>query len=414
MTHITRRAERQVKKLLRGLPRRDRERLVTALLRPVPSSRCGSITSQQRHRLFHFRPRLRPTTRVCYATLNGPHVVILDVAAHDDFEEFVNNFTGSYGSYVPIKESRIVTQYATNGTAPKAPQLVSPPRPAAPRTSPPTPPSAPIGQDGTELLARLLLDSRSFAERKKATDDHIEKCKRDARDEAITKVEGKLQNIEGRFAGHAKAFEILQEEIIGLQERLTAAAKGMGDHQAELEAGLEDLRESLSSGDAGLADAIASCERQVTTARADVCHLEERLGDLNRRIEGRLGVIDTALAEDRTAPLAARLDRMGGSIMRLARAAAEMDARYTETVADLLACRDEMSTFRSRLAESDAKACVLEDQLTTLQRSHQEIVEQLGRERRQREQRAIKARLARVIDRARSSLTAFWRRRCGA
>jgi hypothetical protein len=414
MTHITRRAEKQVEKLLRGLPRRAREPLVTALLRPVPSGRCGSITSQQRHRLFHFRPRLRPATRVCYATLNGPHVVILDVAAHDDFEEFVNNFTGSYGTYVPIKESRIMTQYATNGTAPKAPQLVSPPRPAPPRTPPPTPASAPIGQDGTELLARLLLDSRSFAERKKATDEHIEKCKREARDEAITKVEGKVQNIEGRFAGHAKAFEILQEEIIGLQERLTAATRGMGDHHAELEAELEALRVSLSSGDTGLAGAIATCERQVTTARADVCHLEARLGDLNREIEGRLGVINSALAEDRTAPLAARLERLLGSIKRLGRAAAESDARHTETIAGLLACRNEMSTFRSRLAESDAKAWVLEDQLTTLQRSHQEIVEQLGRERRQREQRAIKARLARAIDRARSSLTSLGRRRCGA
>src|SRR5262249_25563561 len=88
MTHITRRAERQVKKLLRGLPRRDRERLVAALLRPVPSDLCGMIKCQERRRLFHFRPALRHVTRVCYATLNGPHVVILDVAAHDDFEEF--------------------------------------------------------------------------------------------------------------------------------------------------------------------------------------------------------------------------------------------------------------------------------------------------------------------------------------
>ena len=83
MTHITRRAAKQVEKLLRGLSPRVRARLLSALLGPVPCSLCGMITSQERHRLFHFRTRTRPPIRVCYARLNGPEVVILDVALHE-------------------------------------------------------------------------------------------------------------------------------------------------------------------------------------------------------------------------------------------------------------------------------------------------------------------------------------------
>jgi hypothetical protein len=414
MTHITRRAERQVEKLLRGRSSLDRERLVSALLQSVPYSLCGIITHREKHRLFHFRTRCKAGIRVCYARSRGADVVILDVAPHDHFEEFANNFTGSFGTYVPIKESRIMTQHATNGTAPGAPQVVRPPRPAHPATPPAAPASAPSGPDATELLARLLLDSRAFVERKMATDDHIEKCMEDARDEAVRKVEGKLQEIESRLAGQAEAFGLLQGGIIGLQDRLTAATKGMGDHHAELEAGLEALRESISSGDAGLASAIASCERHMTAARADVCHLEERLGDLDRGMERRLDVIDSALAEDRTAPLAARLDRVADDIERLGRRASDQDARLAESACDLLACLEEMSALRSRLAENETMACGLEDGFTALQRSLQEVVAQVARERHQREQRTVKARLARLIDRARSSLTSFRRRRRGA
>jgi hypothetical protein len=121
MTHITRRAERQVEKLLRGLSPLDRERLVSALLQSVPYSLCGIITHREKHRLFHFRTRCKAGIRVCYARSRGADVVILDVAPHDHFEEFANNFTGSFGTYVPIKESRIMTQHATNGTAPRGP-----------------------------------------------------------------------------------------------------------------------------------------------------------------------------------------------------------------------------------------------------------------------------------------------------
>jgi hypothetical protein len=411
MTHITRRAEKQVEKLLRDLSRRPRERLVSALLGPVPYALCGIVAGQGRHRLFHLRLRCKPAIRVCYAPLSGPDVIVLDVALHDDFDDFAKNFTGSFGTYVPIEESQIMGQHPTNGTATRASQVVSPPRPTHPATPPPALSSAPAGPGAAELLARLLLDSPAFAERKKATDELIAKRTDEAREEAVRKVEGKLQNIETQLAEHAGLLELVQDELVGLQGRLTTATAGIGDRHAKLEAAIEALRENLFSGDAGLASSIASCEQYITTTRADVRTAEERLGDLYRKIEARLDGIDAALAEDRTAPLMAQLDRLADVTERLGEREANHDARLAETADGLRGCRHEMSAHESRLAESDARTRRLEAQVTTLQRSVQELVDQFARERHEREQHSIVARLARLIDTVKSSLAVFGRRR---
>ena len=110
MTHITRRAETQVKKLLLGLSPDDREKLVSDLLRPIPYHLCDIITHREKHRLFHYRARCGAAIRICFRRLSGPDAVILDVARHDEFEEFANNFTGSYGTYIPIEESQVMTK----------------------------------------------------------------------------------------------------------------------------------------------------------------------------------------------------------------------------------------------------------------------------------------------------------------
>ena len=381
-THFTRRAERQVRKLLRELSPGDREQLVADLPRPVPYRVRDIITCRKKHRLFHFRMRCEVAIRVCYLLLSGADAVILDVQPHDGFEKYIRNFTGSYGTVIPIEEARIMKHVTTNGIAPRTPKNVIPagvpviasraPHPVTPPSSSPPaipasdPPCVPSGPDATpELFFQLILRSAAFKKKFGEIDDTIEKFAGDVCNDAVGTIKVTLRNIEDRLTGQAAEFEWLQAMIEGLQSGLNGLTAGFATHRGEIDASLQAMRESFASGEAGLDVAIASCDRDIATTKACVSNLEERLGYLDRKFEARLGVIERP--SPRTArprsPHAWTASRRTGSCLVCREAG--RDASLATAIDQLDECREGPSTLQSTLAASDARARSLEDQVTS-------------------------------------------------
>jgi hypothetical protein len=382
MRQITRRAERKVKKLLQELSPDDREQLVADLLGPIPYRLCDIITHREKHRLFHYRARCRTAIRICFRR-SGSDTVVLDVARHDEFEEFANNFTGSYGTCIPIEESRVMRKYAMNGTAPKVPQPFIPPGGPAPE---------PSGQDAAELLAWMVLGSRAFGERARMIDDTIEKFMDDARDGAIAKIGGDLENIEGRLADRDAAFEGIRGAINTIRSDVTALDSRVAAHRGEVESHLEAQRAGLSAVETQLAGSIAEWNRDLTTIRTDVHNIEVRFGDFGREVQARLGIVAATLAEDRTSQLVSRLDRLAGDSEGFGRRLHQQDAHLVETNNTLDTCREEVAALRLMLAESAARARGLGDQVAALQAWLHDHVARLDREREDRGRRTFKAR----------------------
>ncbi len=340
MTHITRRAEKQVKKLLSELSRDDREKLFSDLLRSVPYDRRDKITDQERHGLSHYRARCRGAVRICFCRLNGPDVVILDVARHDPFDKFAKNFTGTYGTYIPIEESQVMSKHQSNGISAAAPTAAMP------------------YQNVAEILARLLIGSQAFEARAKSIDDTIVKFMDDARDAAVGKVEGELENIEGRLTGQEYALRKLQGVVIGLRGELTAVSEGMVVHRGEVDVRLEAQRAGLAAVAIELVEAIAKCDRGITTITAAVRNVEEGLGDFVRRMDdARDGAITKI--EGRIAGQGTAIEKLQGAVAGLqgemSTVNTTMAAHRGDVVARLEAQRVSLSSIDDRLAGAIAK-----------------------------------------------------------
>lgn len=358
----------QAVKLFQRLSATDRRCVSEALSKPVHGDRYRTITHLRKPRVRHFD--VTETIRVSYRLL-GAQACVLHIGTHSEFKRFSARYTGTLpNTLISIEESFVMSQkHMSNGI---------PFSKVEPTSRPSVSPIVRVSdQDVAETLAQLLLGSRAFEERAKSIDDTIETLMDDVRDMTIAKVGGDLQNIEGRIADQGADFERLRGAVGTICGDVTALQSRMADHRGEIEAGLEAQTLRIASVEVQLAGAVGRFDRDVAAV----------------------------VAEDRTAPLVSRLDRLATDSEGFGRRLVDQDASLAGTHDALDTCRADLDTLRSMLAESDARSLALNYQVAALHASLNDLLARLDQERQEATLRTFKARWLGLVGTVRCACT---------
>jgi predicted nucleic acid-binding Zn-ribbon protein len=299
LTHLTRQAEKQLKKLLPLLSGDDQHLLLSTLLHPIPADACTLVRSHTPVRVFrHLVPCAVPI-RVCYRLWRRKNVVVLDVAKHNGSDRPPGERAALLSRPIPMKESSVMKKQpkiASNGTdGSKVRQ--SP-------TAPATVPAASVA--GTELLSQAitLVSQDALQDARNRLSDEIRAMMSLGRD-----LETRVHAQEGRISTQVEA---LQELELSLVQRLERVEQNISDLSSNITTCLERLQ-------------------------AETDHLRSELRMKFEPLAGENSVNCTALLDARLAPVEGLLAEQQRALAELAAAACG-----TDLARDLAATEDRL------------------------------------------------------------------------
>ena len=444
MSLITAQAEKQFQQLSAS----DRLRVAEDLGKAVCGNRCRLVSNLRKLRVYHFDSTY--TLRVSYRLLDG-RACVLHIGSHTEFRQFATCYTGTLpNSPIPIEESTVMIKYQTNGhsaakvepsaTASVAPTEAKPEENVAENLARLLLASRAFEERAKSIddtIVRFMEDARDSAvEKVEGELEHVEgrlsghraaleelrgvvaglrdelsavnegvavhHGEVDARLEAqragLSAVGARLgelvEKCDGDLAAIAIAVRNVEEEsgdfARKIEARLEAFSAALASRVDRIAADEEQLVRRLDELDTRLEELVAKYERDLTAIATAVRNVEQGSGDFARNIEARLGAITAALAEDRTATIASRVDRIAADEEQLVRRLDEQDARLDATDHILASGQEEVAGLHASLHD---------------------LVAREGRERQERERRTFRARWLVVLGAIRSAFAGTRSRR---